>query len=1052
MKTRIFPIKKLFAVITIIFLSCLFPNTLHPQESDSLNNRYQSLLFLMGEDRYEEAITGLQHFIGENPAFQKTYKKLAETFIFTGDLEGGQSYFEELLQEDPDNAYAYYGLARMNLEKEEYEKAIENLKKCITLDPSIAEAYSSNGGLSEAYMSIEASHEAYQFFQSLVEADSTNACAYYGLASNHIDHYEIDKALEMLNKSLQIDPGLIRAYGELAFCYGITGKYQKVLEISEILLTMAENRKDLDWISYANDLMGNAHFYMGNYWKALHHFNESLNIYKMIGDKQRIASLVGNLGSVYSTLGDYSRALEYFKAALSFARNSSDILAETLALTNMGVIHTGQGNDPKALEIYGQALNLAKENNLKHEESFILANMGVSYESLKNYDKAIDIFKQALKIAREINDKGREGHALLNLGYINVSLGRDADAITYCSQALNIAAKNQDIQTIWEAQIGLGDAYRNQNDRQKAVSHYAKAIAIYDTVRANLGIESLGSGFLEYNVEVYPPIIQLLAEDGKFAEAFAYAEKYKAQTLLRILSSAQFQLEGLLPDSLRIQLGEIKGQLEELHGQVSEQRSLPEKDQDKIIDLDRQITELELQQSAITDHVKENYGSYYKRTTSEPLELSEIQSTVLDGGQALIEYVVGSEELSVFVIRADSVMYHSIEITKDTLMSKLADLSPLFRQQKDTDVQLRLQVLNSQLANFSVPPAHALYEILIQPIEPFFSAADELIIVPDDVLFYLPFEILIVDTTGIENRYSFDKATFLIEKYSISYSASASLLDPRLQRPRSSTQGILALGNPDFGKQEDEPLWTSSFAYSGGIVRGNRFVSLPNSETEVKAVDNVLSGVRNSIYTGNRATEDVFKKQAGHFKILHLATHFLSDDRQPLYSRLVLSQTRNQQEDGYLQPYEIFNMNLNADLAVLSACNTGLGKLSRGEGIVGISRAFMYAGVPSLVVSLWSVDDKATSEIMKSFYKHLQIGLNKKQALRQAKIEYLNTASGNSNDPFYWAPFILIGDWSPVELPTRGISNWWIAFIVIILLVVGITLFVKNRMRMLRAV
>jgi len=951
-----------------------------------------------------------------------------------------------LLRDDPDNAYAHYGLARINLEREEYEKAVENLKKCISLAPSFVEAYSNKGGLPEAYSSMGKSFEAEQYFISLIESDSANAYAHYGLACSHIVNYEFDKALEQLNRAIQLNPNITHAYSATVLCHGLSGRFQEALAASQALKAVAENRNDMEGIAAANQSIGNCNYFFGNYWQALRYYNESLKIVKNLGIKQIEAGLLSNIGNIYSMLGDYPKALEYYDTARLVGQKFGDVVGEIHALSNLALIYSEYDEHQQAISTYEQGLGLAMENNLMGDECLILTNMAATFEDLKDYDKASDYFNQALKIAREIDDKGREGHILLNLGFINQVLGHNAEAIDYHQQAFNLATEIQDAQTIWEACTGLGEAYQNLNDPQQAISHYTKAVAFYDSIRANMGIESLGSGFLEYNVEVYSPLIQLLAEDGKVNEAFAYAEKYKAQTLLNILSSAQFQLEGLLPDSLHFQLSEIKYKLEEHHAQLSEQRSQPGKDQDKIFELDRQITELVLQQSAITDHVRENYGSYYKLTTTEPLEISEIQSNVLDGGQALIEYVVGTDRLSVFVIRADSVMYHSIEITKDSLRSKLADLSPLFRQQKDTDVQSSQQVLNSQLANFMVPPAHALYEILIQPMEPLFSAADELIIVPDDVLFYLPFETLIVDTTGIENRYSFDKATFLIEKYSISYSASDSLLDPRLQRPRSSTQGILAMGNPDFGEPEDEPLWASSFAYSGGIVRGNNFVSLPNSETEVKAIDNVLSGVRNSIYIGNRATEDVFKKQAGHFKILHLATHFLSDDRQPLYSRLVLSQTRNQNEDGYLQPYEIFNMNLNADLAVLSACNTGLGKLSRGEGIVGISRAFMYAGVPSLVVSLWSVDDKATSEIMKSFYKHLQAGLNKKQSLRQAKIDYLNTVSGNSNDPFYWAPFILIGDWSPVQLPTRGISNWWIAIIVIVLLA-GVILLIKKRIR-----
>jgi hypothetical protein len=198
-----------------------------------------------------------------------------------------------------------------------------------------------------------------------------------------------------------------------------------------------------------------------------------------------------------------------------------------------------------------------------------------------------------------------------------------------------------------------------------------------------------------------------------------------------------------------------------------------------------------------------------------------------------------------------------------------------------------------------------------------------------------------------------------------------------------------------------------------------RFASRPKASeltnrAEAARVAQAIAGSR--AYVGRQATERAFKSEGGDYRVLHFATHFLSDDRQPLYSRIVLSQQDEDEEDGYLQTYEIFNTHLNADLVVLSACNTGLGKLSKGEGLVGISRAFLYPGVPSLVVSLWSVDDEATSELMESFYHYVRSGMNKRQALRRAKLDYLEAATDRGRDPFFWAPFILVGDGSLIRL------------------------------------
>ena len=161
---------------------------------------------------------------------------------------------------------------------------------------------------------------------------------------------------------------------------------------------------------------------------------------------------------------------------------------------------------------------------------------------------------------------------------------------------------------------------------------------------------------------------------------------------------------------------------------------------------------------------------------------------------------------------------------------------------------------------------------------------------------------------------------------------------------------------------------------------------------------------------GKEATEEKFKEQAADFRLIHLATHNLTDDQQPMYSKIILAQTGKDREDGYLQTYEVFNLSLNADMVVLSGCSSGLGRLHRGEGLIGMTRAFLYAGVPSLVVSMWPVNDESTAQLMANFYGNLKAGWSKSRALQKAKVALLQSQDWK-RDPFYWGPFVLIGDW-----------------------------------------
>jgi len=202
---------------------------------------------------------------------------------------------------------------------------------------------------------------------------------------------------------------------------------------------------------------------------------------------------------------------------------------------------------------------------------------------------------------------------------------------------------------------------------------------------------------------------------------------------------------------------------------------------------------------------------------------------------------------------------------------------------------------------------------------------------------------------------------------------------------------------------------------------------------------------KSKMYVGNNATEENVKKESGNFSLLHFSAHGLLDEKRPLYSGVVLALEDEEKDDGLLQTYEIFNLDLNADLVTLSACNTGLGKLHRGEGLIGLTRAFMYAGAKSVLVSLWSVHDQSTTSLMKNFYKNLiEKGLNPKKALREAKLQLLRDSSeiqGNEilySNPFFWAPFVLIGDtdFEFVEEKRRIIPSWMFGFL--ILLIFGI--------------
>ena len=1034
-----------FLGVILFSLVCIFvPSELRSQLPDHLRDPYKATLRMMGEDNYNDAIPELKRIIQQDPQFSKAYRSLVEAYIYQDDFAKAQSYFESLLKEDPQNPYVYYALARIALARKDYESATTKLKKAIDLKPTYAELYGTRGGLPEIYNRKKNLDAGAQYFHDLIERDPQNACSYYGLARIHMKKYEFPNALLLLTKAVELDPELILAHVSMIHLLFRMSKYDESLLQSQRLLQLANLLDDFEASAYAEQMIGSYYFIRGDYSKALSSLHNALRTAKEIGDNKRQAGSLNTIAAVYALSANFSKALQYFNESLLLARKTGSKAHEVQALGNIANVYKDQGEPEQALVYYQKALRSSEQNNFKYNESLILSNLAEIYQQQEDYNKAVQYQKKALSIATDIGERAQEAFVLRNLGTLNQDLGNASEAVAYLHQALVIGLETQDVQIIWESEAGLGSCYEKQGNSELAITHYREAIALYDSVRSSLNIESLQNSFLDDKYEAYPSIVQLLARQGELKEAFAYAEKYKAKNLLDILSQGRNLFNALLSDTLNVQLKIIATQYEEAHRRLSSELSKQTKDTEKVLRLDKRITELELERLALVENLEAKHGPYYRLASPETLELDEIQNRILQDKQALLEYVLGPDKLTLFVVTSDTVAYFEIPLNRERIRAMLTRLSPIF------GLQQRSQILNAELADFSIPPAYQLYELLIEPILPLLEQTEELILVPDDLLFYLPFEMIVYDTTGVETEYDFENAKFLLEKFDISYVSSASLLHPGLQRPRKSSKGILAMGNPDFGPEPDEPeqgeLLASKEPITGSRVIVESLLPLPNSETEVKAIGGVLRGLSNNIFTGNQATEENFKSKASDYRILHLATHFLTDDNQPLYSRIALSQNEGAAEDGFLQTYEIFNMNLNADLAVLSACNTALGSLRRGEGVIGMSRAFLFAGVPSMVVSLWNVDDKATAIIMRDFYKYMKAGFNKKHALRRAKVDYLK-ASGAG--PYYWAPFILIGDWQPLDLPTRPALNIWLIGIVTFL-VIATTLIIRKRMPLFR--
>ncbi len=406
------------------------------------------------------------------------------------------------------------------------------------------------------------------------------------------------------------------------------------------------------------------------------------------------------------------------------------------------------------------------------------------------------------------------------------------------------------------------------------------------------------------------------------------------------------------------------------------------------------LYEWQLKYDSLKGELAKKYNSYYQlQYGGDKLTIKEVQNKLLLPHQTLVEYFVGDSSLFAFVVKPD--FYQVIEIKKDFPLDEWVKL-----------LRGSLSADNFQTqADVYADMAFRLYEKLIKPFQA--QLSEDVIIVPDGILGYIPFEALL--TQKPEKAIRFHDHAYLLRDHNISYSFSATLLREMMQKKHHTTPNKSIIAFAPFYDSD-----TAALAKTFGddvAMRCNLF-PLSNSGEEAYRIAKAMNG---EAIVGKNATEQKFIETAQTARIIHLATHGQTDDKSGDYSFLAFATLKDSLENGLLYVRDLYNLTLNADMVVLSACETGIGKLQRGEGIISLARAFAYAGAISIVTSLWSVNDAKTKDLMLLFYKNLKRGQSKDAALRGAKLNFIDKNTHPNAHPFFWAGFIGIGDMSKIR-------------------------------------
>lgn len=900
----------------------------------------------------------------------------------------------------------------------------------------------------------------------IAEYDSSN---FYFLKASEI--YKNDSAWSKV-VDCYINIGINKRY---------LGKFESALNYLNNATSIVKNKfsdKDSILVTIYNSI-GTIYYDKGNYQKAFELYNKTLKLSLKRFGKDNINTGKGyhNTGLIYYRWNDAEKAMDYFQKALSIWLNTLGPEHSFIAncYTNIANIYYLKGSIEQAIKYDEKALGIWEKRLGKNHPfvAYSYTNLSSSYQYLGKYDKALDLIRKSIAIKQKLGKESPElAEDYINIGRIFTNMNQIDSAQYYLNKSIQIQreTKNKNhlviaayylrqaelsasqkkfteaincldssliltypkiLNTNSPAKLNYSEVPReevfissiikradiyylryldnakNLNDLINSLLNYQTASKYFEYSRGeffrNESKLLLGKKASEVNNKGIETSLKLFesTHEQKYKEiAFNFAERNKARVLFEAINEADAKKYSNIPDSLLELEKDIKSKL--VFFETRLQNAKEENDSSYIIENQNEIFDLKERYDNLKNLFETNYPEYHELKYNKPIvKISKLQS-ILGSKDALLEYYIIENSLFIFIIK-----YNRFYLIKTKLNGQLSKKIS----------SLRRSLSNLEFSKY-FNTSFLLYNNLIRPVEKFIKDISKLYIIPDGILNYLPFEILLTKNIQTNNP-DFSKLPYLINKYEITYQFSASLLNEMNLHSRESRKGKFIGIAPVFDNKNNEEnristLIDSTLTYSNikrAInINGNKFSALPESQNEITAITKMFTNKNRSAeyYLRNDAKEDLLKSNnIKNFGFIHLATHGFINEEKPKLSGILFTKEENP-EDGILYSNEIYNLNLNADLVVLSACESGLGKVVKGEGIMGLTRGFLYSGANNVTVSLWQVGDKSTSKLMIYFYNNILNGLSYSRSLRNAKLKIISEKKYAY--PLEWGPFILIGN------------------------------------------
>lgn len=840
-------------------------------------------------------------------------------------------------------------------------------------------------------------------------------------------------------------------------------KYFKLAE--ENYLLSESKRNDPRVNLFLN--IGNVYRNKLDYNKALQYFEQALNIYLQNEEieMEEVAGINYNIAEIYYLTNNYDKAVELIHQNINSAYAEVQILYYDL----LAFINQVQGDMKNARENYRQVIKLTIA---LHEQNHL--NVAIAYLNYSSFlitSKHFQEAKTMLQKAYDILQLTKPLNTFILSDYYKIQgyLSNKETVETQNIESFKSQKKKNIIEAIAWTKKGLEALSFPVDFSTDAAEQSRKCLSLMDCINLlkiigdnyvelaeleQLGRETVFTESLANALETYQVVgtliqrarkeisndeskIQLtaleystfykliessytayfLTNEAKYLElAFQNAERIKGSSVFDRLSEQMALENSLIPDSLLTLEQSLNNTIAEYTAKLQEESNAESPDSTLLSEYNDKIFSATHQREELNSYMESEYSDYFELKYSKSMfTLNDVQQKLKEN-QVIFEFVLNESgtvvELYTFMIGKKNQSFNK-QVLDNSFLNKIETVYHFMSNPNF------LLTTNQESIEFCAA-SNALYNKLISPF------ADQihnksLVIVPDGKLNYLPFEALLENLPDTTKNIEFNQLEYLIRNYNVNYSNSVNLLFRTKETLFKSRNKALAFA-PSYNGERIE-------------IEGKNLylVPLPGIKEEVRLISGII---KSTVFEGAEATENNFRKNVEQYDILHLAMHAFINDSVPAFSNLAFTQvkTADMEKEGLLNTLDIYNLNLKAKLAVLSACNTGAGQLRKGEGVMSFARGFLYAGCPSIIMSLWEVDDQSGTKIMASFYKNLKKGKSKDEALRMAKLDYLNSVNSRKAHPHYWLSFVSIGDNSPLYI---SYDFYFFLFLIVALLGIG---------------